>query len=46
MNGQSFAGEQGVEMEMKLRPYDSAELTKIISSMGSNGAGMDGFDQF
>ena len=41
LNGKSFAGERGVGMEMEVCPCDSAKLTKVISSMGSNSAGLD-----
>jgi len=42
VNSQSFAHEQGWGMEMEFRHWDSAVLTKIISSIGSDSAGLDG----
>ena len=42
MNGQSFAREQGGRIEMEFCHSDSAELTNIISSIGSNSGGLDG----
>jgi len=37
----SFADERGEGMKMEFLPCDSAGLTNILSSIGSNSAGLD-----
>jgi len=42
VDGNSLAGERGLETVMEFRPCDSAELIKISISIRSSGAGLDG----